>query len=446
MITRTSERTSALPSSIGHPLELPDDPGTAPRGAATDAALNPRSSRRGWLWLVVGFVAVAAWYYQAVWRPWLAPWLPGPAAPATKPPPRPIPVRTATIERRDLDLHLNGLGTVTAFKTVTLKSRVDGELVRVHFTEGQTVQEGELLAEIDSRLYEAQRQQAEGQAARDEALLELARLTLARGEDLLKNKSIAPQQVDEEAALVQQLEGTLQTDQALVANARLQLSYCRIVAPISGRIGLRQVDQGNIVRANDPLGIAMITQVQPIALVFTIPQDDIPRVQRRMQAGQALVVEAFDRDFQTKLATGTLLAIDNQVDAATGTLRLKAVFENEDNMLFPNQFVNARLLIETRRDVIVAPAAAVQRGPNGAFVYVVRDGESVDLRMVETGPTEGGETVIDAGLAPGDVVVTDGIDKLQQDTRVVLRDPAGQAADAGQSEEHGKESGDRSAP
>ena len=290
------------------------------------------------------------------------------------------------------------------------------------YTEGQLVNEGDLLAEIDPRPFQAQLEQAEGTLARDQATLKLARLTLARGEELLKTRAIAPQQVDEEAAQVRVMEGTVQTDEGLVENAKLQLQYCKIIAPITGRIGLRLVDQGNMVHANDVVGIAVITQLQPISLVFPVPQDNIPRVQKRMNEGGELPVIAFDRDLKNELATGALSAIDNQVDATTGTLRFKARFENADNMLFPNQFVNVRLLIDTRRNAVVAPTAAIQRGPTGLFVYVVKEDETVDWRPVKTGHSEGTETVVTEGLQPGELVVTDGLEKLKKEAKVTIRD------------------------
>ena len=305
---------------------------------------------------------------------------------------------------------------------MTIRSRVEGKLVKIAFAEGQMVREGDLLAEIDPRAFEVQREQAEGQLARDEAVLKSANLTLTRYQGLLQSKTIAQQQVDDQVALVQIAEGALQADQALVANAKLQLSYCRIEAPINGRIGLRLVDEGNIVRANEPTGLAVITQLQPIAVVFTIPQDDIARVQLQSGDGVQLEVDAFDRDFKRKLANGTLAAIDNQVDPATGTVRLKAVFPNDDGLLFPNQFVNARLLVETQRDAVVVPSSAVQRGPASPFVYVLQPDETVELRSVVIGPSEGIETSITSGLQPGETVVTDGIDKLQPGSKVSLRD------------------------
>jgi multidrug efflux system membrane fusion protein len=387
-------------------------------------------------WIVVLALGSTATYYRADWLPrvktWLDPWITKTNVPVVKPA-RVVPVVTASTRNGDMDLYLNGLGTVTAFKTVTIKSRVEGELVEVAFTEGQMVSEGDLLARIDPRPFNVQLAQAEGQLARDEASLKVNELTLARYEGLRSSKAVTPQQVDEQVALVQQSEGAIKTDKAMIANARLQLTYSHIVAPISGRIGLRLVDLGNIVRANDPTGLAVITQLQPIALVFTIPQDSVNRVQKKFKASESLSVEAYDRDFGTKLATGTLLAIDNQVDSTTGTVRLKAVFENEDNMLFPNQFVNARLLVDVKRDAVIVPAAAVQQGPNGTFVYVVTaDGtdQSVKLRNVVAGATEGDQTVIEEGLSQGEVVVTDGVDKLIDGAKVAPRERNASADEA----------------
>jgi multidrug efflux system membrane fusion protein len=421
MTTPPAERTADTVRN------LDSDPRPPLHGAVAAPAIAaplPEPIHRGriWKWLIVLAVAGGSWFSRGVWLPLIPRGSAAERAGSAKPASRPVPVRVAPVVQHDMPEYLTGLGTVTAFKTVTLRSRVDGELIKVAFTEGQYVCEGDLLAEIDPRPFQAQRDQAEGMLAKDEATLKLARLTLARGQELLKSNSIAPQQVDEEAAQVQVMEGTVQTDQGLVDNAKLQLTYCRIVAPINGRIGLRLVDQGNMVHANDVMGLAVITQLQPISLVFPIPQDNIPRVQRRMNEGHFLPVDAYDRDFHTKLATGTLSAIDNQVDATTGTLRFKAVFENKDNMLFPNQFVNVRLLIDTWRNAIVVPTAAVQRGPSGMFVYVVKDDETVDLRPVKTGHTEGAETLIESGLAPGEVVVTDGLEKLKKDAKVTTRD------------------------
>lgn len=370
-----------------------------------------------WLRLIVISVIVAAWYYRVIWLPFVTPMFSA-SAPPPKPAARVVPIVTAAVQQRDMNLFLNGLGTVTAFKTVTIRSRVEGELIKVAFEEGQMVREGALLAEIDPRPFDVQREQAEGQLAKDEATLKAAKLNLARLKELLTTKSATAQEIDEQSAVVQQAEGTLKASQAMVDNAKLQLTYCHIVAPIDGRIGLRLVDQGNIVRANDPNGMAVITQLQPIALVFTIPQDDVARVLKQIRGGTPLTVTAFDRDFKTQLAAGKLLAIDNQVDPTTGTVRLKAMFENEDDLLFPNQFVNARLHVDTKREAIVVPSAAVQRGPSSMFVYVVKPDETVELRNIVIGPTEGAETSIESGLTAGEIVVTEGLDKLQPGAKI----------------------------
>ncbi len=348
-----------------------------------------------------------------------------------KPPQRIPVVGTAQVGTRDVPLYLSGLGTVTANKTVTVRSRVDGQLMEVPIAEGQAVQEGDVLALIDPRLWQAQLEQAEGQLARDQAPLTGAKQTLARYQMLHESNTIGSQQVDEQNALVQQSEAAVRTDLAAIANAKLQLEYCRITAPISGRIGLRLVDAGNMVRTNDPTGIAVITQLKPIAVLFTIPQDDIAQVMQRSREGEPPVVELFDREFKDRLATGTLTAVDNQVDSTTGTLRLKAVFDNSDESLFPNQFVNARMLVNTLQDAVVIPSAALQRGPDFSFVYVLQQDSTVAIREVVAGVTNGGETVIQSGLQPGETVVTDGLDKLQPGSRVTIKTGDGKGAPDG---------------
>lgn len=393
---------------------------------APSTDLPPRPSPWRWMpWLIIRLalvaVAFAVWHYRDQWLPHVKPLLIRETAAPTKPAARPVAVVTAPVKQRDMDLFLNGLGTVTASNTVTIRSRVDGELTKVAFQEGQFVQEGQLLVEIDGREYEVQLAQAEAQLARDEATLAAAKLTADRYEKLIPTRSVTQQEVDAHLALMAQAEGAIRIDRALIKDANLQLSYCRILAPISGRIGLRHVDQGNMIRANDPNGIAVITQLQPISLLFTIPQDDIVRVQRQINADVKLPVTAYDRDFKNQLAAGQLEAIDNQVDPLTGTVRLKAAFENKEGMLFPNQFVNARLLVDTKHNAIVVPSAAVQRGPAGTFVYVVKEDETVELRSVAIGPTEGSETSIESGLSLGELVVVEGLDKLQPGANVVSR-------------------------
>ncbi len=431
-LSEISSRVPAVVPELAPPRRDMPLKRTAPTADPPDVARLP-PARRGWLaWLLLLSLAGASAYYRPYWLPWVISWTTaGKSETAAKPAARVIPVMAAKVRQRDLDLFLNGLGTVTAFNTVTIRSRVEGELVRVAFTEGQMVQKGDLLAEIDPRPFQVQLAQAEGQLAKDEAALSVAKLSLDRYNALAPSRAVTPQQVDEQVALVKQSEGAIQTDRSAIDNAKLQLTYCRIIAPISGRIGLRLVDPGNIVRANDPSGLAVITQLQPIALVFTIPQDEIGRVQKKLHEGQELTVEAYNRDFSDRLATGKLLAIDNQVDSTTGTVRLKAVFENEDNMLFPNQFVNARLLVDVQRNAVTAPLAAVQRGPESMFVYVVKSDETVELRKVVTGPAEGDEISIAEGLAPYELVVTDGIDKLQPGAKVVMRDRGRSETSAG---------------
>jgi membrane fusion protein, multidrug efflux system len=426
----------------GHPKQFQE----------VDVAFGPaetadvhRKRRRWWPWLLVlGLIGAAAYgllpHLGPGWQP--EAWMPhisrvaaaaydllprrGQEAPqgvtpAAPPVSRGVPVVAATARQGDLGIYLTGLGSATAFNMVTVRARVSGQLVKVAFQEGQLVRKGDLLAEIDPRPFQVQLAQAEGQMAKDQAQLKNAQRDLERFKTLLNRDMISKQEFDAQIATIDQVEGVIKSDQAQIDNAKLQLTYSRITAPISGRIGLRLVDEGNMVQANDPNGLAVITQLQPITVLFSIPQDDLPSVMKKMQSGQKLVVEAYNRDLKQKLATGTLLTIDNQIDPNTGTIRCKAVFPNEDNALFPNQFVNARLLVDTKQSAVIVPAAAIQRSPQSTFVYVVKDDTAVESRNVTIGPSEGDDVSIASGLSPGEVVVVEGVDRLQQGTKVQAR-------------------------
>ena len=341
--------------------------------------------------------------------------------------PQAIPVTVAAAEQRDFPVYLSGLGNVQAWNTVSLKSRVDGQIVQVAFKEGQFVKQGDLLIVIDPRPYQVALEQAEAALARDQAQLKNAQLDYSRFQGLYKEGVISQQQFDAQRALVGQLDGTVKADQAAIDNAKLQLVYTRVTAPVNGRIGLRLVDIGNMIHATDTNPLLVVTQLQPIAVVFTLPEDSLPTVARHMKNG-ALEVDAYSRDDTTKLAAGKLLTIDNQIDQTTGTGKLKAMFDNLDNALFPNQFVNARLLLETRKGVTVVPAAAIQRGPQGSsFTYVVKSDKTVEVRPVKVALTQGNSTVIASGISPGEQVVTDGQDKLQGGSHVDPH-PAGASA------------------
>jgi multidrug efflux system membrane fusion protein len=342
------------------------------------------------------------------------------------------PAVTAISARKtNMPVYLRGLGTVTAYNTVTVRSRVDGQLMNVFFKEGQFVNAGDLLAEIDRRPFEVQLAQAKGQLARDQALLASAKTEQERNEIGWKKGLIPKQQYDLQVAQTAQYEGAIQTDQAQIDNANLQIAYSKIPAPISGQIGLRLVDAGNIVHASDPGGLIVITQLQPISVLFSIPEDDLGQVLAKLHGGQRLPVEAWDHDDTKKIADGVLLTADNQIDPTTGTSKLKAVFDNKNNALYPNQFVNVRLLVDTLRDIVVVPGATIQRGSQGTFLYVVKENQTAELRLVQIKNTEGNDVALASGVQPGEMIVLEGLDKIQDGGKVDLQ-TAGQAGDAAQ--------------
>src|SRR5713101_2298464 len=370
------------------------------------------------------------------------------ASPARANTPQTVQVTVAPAQQQDLPIYLTGLGSATAYYTVSVKSRVDGQLVDVKFREGESVKKGDLLAVIDPRPYQVQLDQAQAALFKDQASLRDAQLNYQRYKSLLQDSgAVSQQQVDTQRTTADQLEGSVRNDQALVDNAKLNLSYCHISAPESGRVGLRLVDPGNMVHASDANPMLVITQLQPIATLFTLPEDQLQTVAQHMRRG-ALQVDAYSRDDQTRLATGKLLTIDNQIDQTTGTGRLKAVFDNKDNELWPNQFVNAHLLLETRKNATVLPSAAVQRGPQGSYVYVVKPDKTAEVRPVNVAITEGNLAEIASGISPNETVVTDGQDKLQAGSHVEPHQLASTPASPGNpnSGKHGQSYRQGSAP
>ncbi len=344
----------------------------------------------------------------------------------------PVVVAVETTSQEDFPVYLNAIGTVTALKTVNVKSRVDGELIRVAFTEGQMVKEGDLLAEIDPRPFQVQLQQAQGQLLRDEALLKNAGIDYGRYQTLEAQDSIASQQTVTQAALIKQYQGTVEMDKGLVNNAKLQLAYARLVSPIAGRAGLRQMDQGNIIHAGDANGLVVITQLQPISVVFTLPEDKVQSLIARWRTNKPIHVEAYDRAGKNKLAEGKLTAIDNQIDPTTGTLKLKAQFDNNEQTLFANQFVNIKMLLETLPAAILAPSAAIQHDTQGPFVYVADQERSVQIRHITLGPGTSADdkVAVLSNLAANESVVVEGADRLREDSRIDIAEKDGQAVEA----------------
>jgi multidrug efflux system membrane fusion protein len=388
---------------------------------------KPRPSGRRWLWIpVVALLGAGAWYL----------WSKGSTPAATagsvgkggkKGAPGVVPVVAAKATKGNIGVYITGLGSVIPIYTVTVKSRVDGQLMTIHYKEGDLVKQNDLLVEIDPRPYQVQLEQAEGQLARDQATLDNARVDLDRYTKLLAQNAIPEQQLATQKATVAQDLGVVKSDQGAIDSAKLNLVYCSIRAPITGKVGLRLVDPGNIVHAADTNGLIVITQIQPISVIFTLAEDDLQVVLRKLAAGQHLSAEAWDRANTTKIGTGTLVTVDNQIDPTTGSLRLRADFDNSKNQLFPNQFVNVRLLVEQKRGVTLVPSAVIQRTSNSVFVYLVKSDNTATVRPITLGVTEGDNTEVTSGLAPGDVVVMTGVDELQEGSHVTVQTADGAA-------------------
>ena len=380
---------------------------------------------RRWMWrlLLLAVAAAGGYYFWAHRNAPRAQTSVGPPEAAGKAGRGPgvVPVVAVKAHKGSIGVYFDGLGAVTPIFTVTVKSRVDGELQAIHYQEGDIVHKGDLLTEIDPRPFQVQLTQAEGQLARDQALLDNARIDLKRYETLIKQNAVPEQQLVTQRALIAQYEGAIRSDQGSVDSAKLNITYSHITAPITGRVGLRLIDPGNIVHATDANGLLVITQLKPISVIFTIAEDQLPAVIQKIQAGAHLSVEAYSRDSRTKLASGTLATIDNQIDQTTGTLKLRALFENARNELFPNQFVNARLLVEEKRGVTLVPTTAVQRNDLMTYVWMVKPDSTVTHRQIATGVSEGGDTEITSGLEVGTVAVITGVDKLQDGAKVSVQ-------------------------
>jgi multidrug efflux system membrane fusion protein len=398
------------------PLETKPSDSPAPRKKS-------RAGRRLGLLIVVAGVATAGWWLYGR-QPQQGP-APQQRTGRLNPNAAAMPVVVAPAVTGDIDITLNALGTVTSLATVTIKSQISGYLVNVAYLEGQVITKGDLLAEIDSRAYQLALQNAEGTLARDQATLQSAELDLKRYQDLARTNAVSRQQLDQQVALVAQDKANIQSDQAQIETQKLNILYCHITAPVSGRVGLRLVDQGNYVTPGDATGLVVITQFQPITVIFPVAEDNLPQITKRLKEAKTLPATALDRSGTLKLATGELKIMDNQIDTTTGTVKLRAEFANDDETLFPNQFVNVRLLVDTLKGATVVPSAAIQRGAPGTFVYLVNGDQTVTVKPVKLGPANGDRVAIESGLSPGDRVVIDGADKLRNGAKVVPRDAQG---------------------